>query len=260
MLALSLQLVEGQHQRSNNMNTHKSSLHRKGILAAWIMIAGTLLSGPLGLVLVTAVHPKPPWQGAQTLAANYHPIQAFPFFAGFLLVLGSALLIATLYQLAGEEEKPAALLAVICTAAFVGLIFFNYICQTTFLPPLLTNYQPQYKAIVSTLAFANPYSLCWAIEMWGYALLGLATWLTAPVFSGSRIERTTAGLQVANGMLSIAGGFITAVNLGWVMTPAGIANYVIWNILMVAWGGFVIASFVQRERRQQATIAAAVTA
>jgi hypothetical protein len=239
------------------MNTHQSHLHRTGIMAAMVMVAGALLSGPLGLYVVAAVHPQPPWQDARTLAANYHPIQTFPFFAGFLLVLGSALLIATLYQLAGEEEKPAALLAVICTAAFVGLIFFNYICQTTFLPPLLTNYQPQYEAIISTLAFTNPYSLCWAIEMWGYALLGLATWLTAGVFSGSRTEKATAGLQVANGILSIAGGFITAVNLGWVMTPAGIANYVIWNVLMVAWGGFVIASLVQRERRQQFMAAAA---
>ncbi len=235
------------------MNMHTSSLHRTGILAALIMITGTLLSGPLGLLLVAAVHPQPPWQDAQTLAANYHPIQAFPFFAGFLLVLGSALLIATLYQLADEDDKPAALLAVMCTAAFVGLIFFNYICQTTFLPALLANYQPQYEAIVATLAFTNPYSLCWGIEMWGYALLGLATWLTAGVFSGSRTENATAGLQIANGILSIAGGFITAVNLGWVMTPAGFANYVLWNVLMVAWGGFVIASLLQRERRQVVT-------
>jgi hypothetical protein len=89
--------------------------------------------------------------------------------------------------------------------------------------------------------------------MWGYALLGLATWLTAGVFSGSMTENATAGLQIANGILSIAGGFITAVNLGWVMTPAGFANYVLWNVLMVAWGGFVIASLLQRERRQVVT-------
>jgi hypothetical protein len=89
-----------------------------------------------------------------------------PFFGGFLLVIGSALLITTLYQLAAAKDKAVALLAVVCTAAFTSLIFFNYICQTTLIPALLANYRPEYATIVATFSFANPGSLCWAIEMW----------------------------------------------------------------------------------------------
>ena len=96
------------------MNTNPN--HRIGIYAALLLIAGIVLSGPLGLVVVTMLHPQPAWHDAQTQAANYHPIQILPFFGGFLLVLGSGLLITTLYQLSAEKDKAIALLAVVCTA------------------------------------------------------------------------------------------------------------------------------------------------
>jgi hypothetical protein len=228
------------------MNTNPN--HRVGIYGALLLIAGTVLSGPIGVIVVSMVHPQPTWQDVQTLAANYHPIQTLPFFAGFLLVIGSGLLVATLYRLSAEKDKAVALLAVMCTAAFISLIFFNYICQTTFVPALLKNYRPEYDAVITAFSFTNPNSLCWAIEMWGYALLGLATLLLAPVFNRSRIEKTTAWLMILNGILSIAGGFITAVHLGWVMTPAGLINYVAWNILVVLLGAFVMLSLLQREK------------
>ena len=234
------------------MNTNPN--HRIGIYASLLLITGIVLSGPLGLVVVTMLHPQPAWQDAQTQAANYHPIQVLPFFGGFLLVIGSGLLIATLYQLSAEKDKAVALLAVVCTAAFTSLIFFNYICQTTFIPALLANYRPEYATIVATFSFANPGSLCWALEMWGYALLGLATLLLAPVFNRSGwIEKTTAWLMILNGILSIAGGFITAANLAWVMTPAGLTNYVVWNILVVVLSIFVILALSQREQQLHAS-------
>ncbi len=237
---------------------HTNPNHRIGIYAALLLIAGIVLSGPLGLVVVTMLHPQPAWQDAQTQAANYHPIQVLPFFGGFLLVIGSGLLITTLYQISAEKDKAVALLAVVCTAAFTGLIFFNYICQTTFIPALLTNYRPEYATIVATFSFANPGSLCWAIEMWGYALLGLATLLLAPVFNRSGwVEKTTAWLMILNGILSIVGGFITATNLEWVMTPAGLTNYVAWNILVVVLSIFVILALSQREQQLRAPAPAA---
>jgi hypothetical protein len=235
------------------MNDHTH--YRTGIFAALLLVFGTLLSGPVGLVVVAAIHPQPPWQDAPTFVANFHPIQTFPFFAGFLLVLGSCLLVATLYRLAAPADKPVALLGVMSAAAFAGLIFFNYICQTTFIPALVADYRPEYDAIITAFSFSNPRSLCWAIEMWGYALLGLATWLLAGVFRGSGVERTTAGIQVVNGVISIAGGFISAYSLAWVMTPLGLANYIAWNVLMVLWGVFVVLSLRRRMRGERKPVA-----
>jgi hypothetical protein len=222
------------------------------IFAASLLLIGTLLSGPIGLLVVQAVHPQPPWQDAQTFVAHYHPVQTFPFFAGFLLVLGSSLLVAALYHLAPPADRPKALLAVMCTAAFAALIFFNYTCQTTFVPALLADYKPEYAVIISTFSFSNPRSLCWALEMWGYALLGVATWLLAPVFHGSTVEKMTAGLMIANGVVSVAGGFISALDLAWVMTLPGMINYIAWNALVILWAIFVIVSLRRRTQLAQA--------
>lgn len=101
--------------------------------------------------------------------------QTAPFFGGFFLVGGYVVMIAALYQLAEEQQKTNALVAVVFTSIFATLIFFNYISQTTFIPAMAQAYQPAYDAAISIFSLANPLSLCWAIEMWGYALLGVAT-------------------------------------------------------------------------------------
>jgi hypothetical protein len=227
---------------------------RVGIYGAVATLAGILLSGPVGLLAVSAVHPSPPWLDAATYAQNYHPIQTLPFFGGFLLVGGYVVLMAAIHQLADEEKKTATLTAVMFTGVFATLIFFNYVNQTTFIPALARDYKPEYAPIISTFALANPRALCWAIEMWGYALLGVATWLAAPVFTRSRLERVTAALMVLNGIMSIAGGFVTSLDLAWVMTPAGLVSYVGWNVVVFALSACVAAS-LRRRQAQARTLA-----
>ena len=98
-------------------------------------------------------------------------------------------------------------------------------------------------------SMSNPTSLAWAIEMWGYAFIGVATWLVAPVFHGSRLERLTALAFVANGPVSVAGGLLTTARPGWVMTTPGLAAFTGWNLLLAAMAGLALAVF----RRRQAT-------
>jgi hypothetical protein len=228
-------------------NARTAGALRAGIWGAALTVAGILLSGPIGLLAVMALSPSPAWVDAAGYAQHFHPLQTAPFFGGFFLVGGYVVLIAALYQLAEEQHKAYALAAVMFTAAFATLIFFNYINQTTFIPALAQDYQPAYDAAVSTFSLANPLSLCWAIEMWGYALLGVATWLTAPIFNRSRVEKITAGLMIANGVVSIVGGFVTAWSLGWVLTTPGVISYVGWNILVLALSIFVMLSLRQRQ-------------
>jgi hypothetical protein len=228
-------------------NARTAGALRAGIWGAALTVAGILLSGPIGLLAVMALSPSPAWVDAAGYAQHFHPLQTAPFFGGFFLVGGYVVLIAALYQLAEEQHKAYALAAVMFTAAFATLIFFNYINQTTFIPALAQDYQPAYDAAVSTFSLANPLSLCWAIEMWGYALLGVATWLTAPIFNRSRVEKITAGLMIANGVVSIVGGFVTAWSLGWVLTAPGVISYVGWNILVLALSIFVMLSLRQRQ-------------
>jgi hypothetical protein len=102
------------------------------------------------------------------------------------------------------------------------------------------------------IAVANPRALGWAIEMWGYALLGVATWLAAPVFARNRLERLTASLMILNGVVSIIGGFATSLDLAWVLTPLGLVSYVAWNVVVFALSVCVIASLRRRQGQARA--------
>jgi hypothetical protein len=116
------------------------------------------------------------------------------------LVFGYVLLCAAIHRIADAVRKPAATVALVCIAVFSALIFFNYLCQTTFVPALARAYQPEYAAIIATFSLANPRSLAWAIEMWGYAFLGLATWIMAGLFRRGSLERAAAATMVLNGV------------------------------------------------------------
>ena len=220
---------------------------RIGIFGAALSSFGILLSGPVGLIVVSAVHPPGSWEGAAIFAGRYHPIQTFPYFCGFALVAGYVALIAALHRIADERAQTRTLISVVCTAAFATLIFFNYICQTTFIPALASHYRPEYDAMIGTFSFANPRSLSWSIEMWGYALFGAATWLASPVFGRNGVERATKYLMIANGFISIASGIASSIDLGVVMTLPGFVGYLVWNGLMFAASICAWVSFAKRK-------------
>ena len=217
------------------------------ILAASVTLVGCLLSGPISLALVT-LHPQPLWQGAETFVRAYHPLQTLPYFTGFLLIGGALALIAALQTLAPPALRARATAALGFAAAFAALIVFNYVVQTTFVPALARAYVPDSAPIIAALSLSNPRSLGWGLEMWGYAVLGVATWLIAPVLSdGTRLGRATAALFVMNGPISLAGGVWTALEPGWVMEAKGMALFVLWNLLVVAMLALAILSLRRRE-------------
>ena len=92
-------------------------------------------------------------------------------------------MIAALHTLADGPLRARATAALGFAAAFAALIFFNYIVQTTFLPALVQGGSTENAVLISAFALSNPRALGWAIEMWGYAVLGVATWLIAPVLA-----------------------------------------------------------------------------
>jgi hypothetical protein len=70
---------------------------------------------------------------------------------------------------------------------------------------------------------ANTFSLSWAIEMWGYAFLGLSTALSAAYYKNR--NNLIAALMILNGVLGICGALLTIVNVNWVMTKGGLSSY-----------------------------------
>ena len=228
------------------MQTNEYVADRFGAAGATLMAVGIVLSGPIGLAVVTVTHPAAPWTSAEAYAHQFHWAQTLPFYAGFVLLAGCIMVIAALFAVSNDAQRPRAGAALVATAAFTGLIAFNYVCQTTFVPALARAYEPMFAPAISTLSLQNPKSVAWAIEMWGYGLFGIATWLMASVLDRTPLERATGRLMIANGVMSLAGGFITAFKLDWVMTTAGMVNYGVWNVLMLALAALLVATFRAR--------------
>jgi hypothetical protein len=210
------------------------------VAGAAVTLGGIVLSGPVSLALVR-LHPQPAWSGPDAFARAFHPIQTIPYFTGFLLVGGAVYLIAALQGLARAAVRARATAALGFAAAFAALIIFNYIVQTTFVPALVHDPSPDTAPFITAFSLSNPSALGWAIEMWGYAVLGVATWLVAPVLSDyGRLGRVAAALFVANGPVSIVGAVWTALRPGWVMSPAGLAMFAGWNMLVLVMVALVI--------------------
>ena len=144
---------------------------RTGAAAAGCTLAGTLASAPVAMFIVHATYPQPDWQNAHVFAEHYHPIQSLPFFCGFLLVCGFVLLIASLHVLAPERLRVRTQAAVIFTSVFAALVLLNYALQTTFVPSLAAGYVDANGPLLSAFTMANPRSIAWSLEMWGYAWL-----------------------------------------------------------------------------------------
>jgi len=197
-------------------------------------LIGFTTSGPAGFMIIKLTKPQPPWQSASVFAANYHFVQDIPYYLGLLLIGGMLMIAAGLYLNYTEENRKVKfqlLLSLLWTAIFATLIFFNYICQTTFIRYLALNYTAQNDSMIATFSMANPMSLSWAVEIWGYGILGVATWLMAGYYKEK--NKTLSWLLILNGMVSIAIIGFTIIDLNWVLTSTGLIAYMFWNVLMI---------------------------
>ena len=222
---------------------HDTNIRRLGAYASLAVLFGTVISGPVALAVVHTTHPQPAWTGPDAFVRSYHWIQTLPFFAGLVLVSGFIALIASIRAAAREEETITGTIAIVFVAAFASLVFLNYVLQTTFVPGLARTYVDADAPIVAAFSMANPRSLAWCLEMWGYGFLGVATWLVAPMFRGGNVERAAALAFRANGPISVLGALWTAAQPGWVQTRPGLVSFAAWNLLVIVMAALSFAAF-----------------
>lgn len=202
-----------------------------GFWAGVLLLVALPLSGPLGMVLVSAVAPQPPWTDAATFMRHYHPLQALPFLFGFVLLLAFPALQVALHLRARPAARPFTLLGVVFAAVFAALIAFNYIAQTALVPAAVARGD---GALVALFSMNSPTAICWAIEMFGYGFLGVASLCALPALPGPGLERVSRILLALNGVISVLGAALTARDARWVLTPAGLVAFLAWNVVILA--------------------------
>lgn len=214
-------------------------------MGAILTAVGVLTSGPLAILAVAVVQPQPEWGGPELFVTSFHRIQTLPFYFGFLLLVGSILMLASICAL--SKHRAAALAALALTSIGAAFAIFNYATQTTFIPAAISVYTPDLSPVIATYSMSNPRSLTWALEMWGYGFIGLGTWLAAGFFEAGRLETIAKSLFILNGVMSVLGALAVSVDLSGVFTIAGLVGYGVWNVVYFALA--VAFYLVMRKRR-----------
>jgi len=197
--------------------------------SATVVLCGVVLSGPVAVGLVELLAPQPIWQDASTFISHYSWIQNLPYLFGFLILGGFIALMSGLARSASDERRPSAFTSLAFTIVSASIIFLNYVLQTAFVPLSLQE-NPGYLSIIT---MANPNSIGWELEMYGYGILGIATTFAASLFDTGNRQRWIRRLFILNGIISILGAVLVPLIPGWVLTPAGMTAGGIWNALIV---------------------------
>jgi len=221
--------------------------YRLGITAGIMIIIGVMFSGPLTFLAVSLIKPQPGWISSQVYVEHYHPIQSVTFYFGFLLIIGSVLMIGYIHS---KQDDLMSLLALVFTSISCAIIGLNYSTEATIIPAMMRNYSPELDPIIQLFSVTNPSSIFWSIEMWGYGFLGLGTYFAKDFFSENGIELWARRLFILNGILSVIGAVYTGIHVEWVLSTAGLVSYALWNVLYFAIA--ILFTMVLIRRRKEA--------
>jgi hypothetical protein len=138
-----------------------------------------------------------------------------------------------LYLLSQATKKVWALTGLMIHCIFAGIVFLNYIIQTTYIPFLAMNNPPETIFILPVLTMANPGSLAWAFEMYGWGGIGLSYIFMAWIFKDIPKTKLLRFLFVLNGVSSISSALLTSYDMNWLFSSSGLSALVIWNTLVL---------------------------
>jgi len=211
-------------------------------LGSWLLLLSTAVTGPLLIFVVEGIAPQPGWTDALTFASHYHWLQSLTFWSGFVLILGNALFVVGAGYLGERQTTPYFSLALIALAVYASLAAFNYTVQVAYVPAAVKS--P--GAGLEVLSMANPDSIAWALEMFAYAILGIALWLVAPGFTGTRRANLIRYLIVFDAVASIGGAFAAAALPGGMLDSGALVAYYLWNALVALIAVLVLIEYKEK--------------
>ena len=214
------------------------------VKSAFLLIIGIILSGPPMVFLVEYLKPQPKWVDVDTFITNFHRLQTVPYWFGFLLLSGNILFIASASRMPNIKYKIHSTLALICVIIYGSLVSLNYAIQTTLIPAMVLDS----NSILEVFSMVNPSSICWTIEMFAYAILGIAYWLVSVAFQGKSIFKIIKYLMIFNGIASVLGILIPVIDPKLLLESDSIIGYILWNLLIVLIMTLIIIAFRKKMR------------
>jgi hypothetical protein len=213
-------------------------------LGAWLQLIAVVIGGPLLVIVVNTVSPQPVWSDIYNFSSHYSFLQSLPYWAGFILIIGNILFVVSAGRFPAVRKTSLYPLALIAITVYSALIAFNYTIQVAYIPATVRS--P--AAGVEIFSMANANSISWALEMFGYAILGIAVWLVAPAFKGNIRRNIIRWLLIVDAIVSILGVVLEVVFIGKMLNEGALVGYYFWNALVA-----LIAILVLYEYRHSET-------
>jgi hypothetical protein len=157
-----------------------------------------------------------------------------PYYFGFLLLAGLLMLSSGLLLSYKDSPYPVSAhvwIGYALSLIFICLVSVNYICQISFIPHLIKANDPVHAPLIAGFSMTNPDSLSWALEMWGYAFLGMSNWFMATCYRNQ--NRFVFFLLKLNCIISLGSLLWAIVDADWVDTTPGLILFFGWNVLMM---------------------------
>ncbi|MHB8758381.1 MAG: hypothetical protein ACYC6V_10255, partial [Bacillota bacterium] len=209
---------------------YASSLARVGFWAATLSTI-FIVAFDVGVAVPALTVGMQPWQGIEAFAATYRQGGVLATVLPSLFLAPTFLILAAhIHTSTAAERKLWSLLGVAFATVYTVIISLNYLAQLTIVRWLLLRGE---TAGLSMLVMGNPASFFWALEVLGYAFMGLAGVFIALALPKGRLERWVGGLFIANALLEIP-GTIVYVATADAFHPLILASLGAWGVAFPA--------------------------
>jgi hypothetical protein len=193
------------------MNDASTDLNRTSLtLGFWsaLLCLATFLVFTVCFMVAFTMPPIFHWTTMQDYLAYSNPAsQPFKSVAQLMMLFFApcyVVLLSSLYDQAGAQEKPFARAALLMGVLFAGLISMHYFVQLSTVRLAVASGQ---AAGLDQFVQANPISAMSAINMLGWTLFfGLSSVLVAPLFAGRGLEKFIQVVFLINGVCCLLGG------------------------------------------------------
>lgn len=209
---------------------YSSALARVGFWAAALSTA-FMVAFDIGAVVPAVTTGMQPWQGIEAFAATYSQGVVLATVLPSLLLAPTFLVLAAyIHSHTAAERKLWSLLGVTFASIYTAVVSLNYFAQLTIVRWLLLRGE---TAGLSALVMGNPASFFWALEVLGYAFMGLSGVFIALALPKGRAERWVGGLFIANAVLEIPGSIAYVVTAN-AFHPLILASLGGWGVMFPA--------------------------
>ena len=181
------------------MNLNYKKINKIG---RWASIIFTIMIIAIDLlyILILNTSENGLWRGIEAYASTYKLIEAAPIAVGLLLIPSFLFVAACIHFRTREDMRIWSLLGFIFAAFYVHTTGLAYYIQISVVFPLLS--KGDLKGL-DMLAFANPHSVMWALNYYGWFFLGVSTFLFSFVFTKGRLELWIKRLFILYGIFSL---------------------------------------------------------